>query len=204
MSLQPLMPILVLLLVMSAGSFAWFAGQSQVAVASAVANLFALLMVFIGLRTNRPLWRMPAERIKAEAAPIAARRNARLIALVYAWGAAAMFAVYQLVGFRWQHGWQYGAGMALIAAVIFLYAHKLGDPASGLRRPGSLNSVLKLTVLHGAAAAMGLAFLFTSGKLKSPKGDWPANLIFMAGGLAVVMLSAIAVYTQMQMKRVAR
>lgn len=204
MSLQPLMPILALVLVLSAGGFAWFAGQAQVVIASAIANLFALVVVVVALRANRPLWEMPADRIRAEAAPVAARRNARLIALVYAWGAAAMFAVYQLAGMRWQHGWQYGSGMALIAAAIFLYAHRLGDPASGLRNPRALNSVLKLTVLHGAGAAMGLAFLFTSGKLKSAKGDWPANLVFMAGGIAVLMLSAIAVYTHMRMKKVAR
>lgn len=204
MSLQPLMPFLALILVLSAGGFAWFAGQHEVAVTSAIANLFTLVVVFVALRTNRPLWEMPKDRIKGEAAPVAARRNARLIALVYAWGAAAMFAVYQLVGFRWQHGWQYGSGMALIAAAIFFYAHKLGDTASSLRTPRSLNSVLKLTVLHGAAAAAGLAFLFTSGKLKSAKGDWPANLIFLAGGIAVFMLSAIAVYTHMRMKRAVR
>lgn len=204
MSLQPLMPILALVLVVSAGAFAWLAGQGQVVAASVAANLFALIIVFVALRTNRPLWEMPADRIRAEAAPIAARRNARLVALVYAWGATAMLAVYQLVGLRWQHGWQYGSGMALIAAAVLLYAHKLGDPASGLRAPRALNSVLKLTVLHAAGAAMGLAFLFTSGKLKSPKGDWPANLIFMAGGIAAFMLSAIAIYTHMRLKKAVR
>lgn len=201
MSLQPLMPALVLALVLSAGAFSWFASDARPLAAAGAANAFALLMIIVGLRTNGPLWRLPKERITRDAAPVAARRNARLIALAYAWGAVSMLAVYKIVGVRWQHGWQYGSGMALIAAGMFLYAHRLGDPASGLRTPRSLNTVLKLTVLHTAAAAMGLAFLFTSGKLKSPKGDWPANLIFLAGGLAVLTLSAIAVATQMRLKK---
>lgn len=204
MTLQSLMPLLTLALVLSAGAFAHFAGEGQVAAASIAANAFTLILVFVSLRTNRPLWELPKDRIKPQAAPVAARRNARLIAFAYAWGAVAMFAVYKLVGIRWQHGWQYGSGMAMIAAGIFGYAHVLGDPKSSLRTPRNLNAALKLTVLHGAVAAVALAVLFTSGKLKSPRGDWPANIVFMAGGIAVVMLSAIAVYTMMGLRRAAR
>jgi len=201
MSLQPLMPILTLALALSVGAFAWLVGDSNVRAASVAANAFALLLIVVGLRTNSPLWRLPRDRITREAGPVAARRNARLIALAYAWGAAAMFAVYKLVGFKWQHGWQYGSGMALIAALVFLYAHKLGNPASSMRTPRALNAMLKVSVLHTAGAALGLGFLFTSGKLASARGDWPANIVFLAGGIAVLTLSAIAVATQMRLKK---
>src|SRR5690606_7124014 len=79
------------------------------------AGAFAALAIAIGLGLNQPLWTLDAHRITPEAAPVAAQRNAKLMALVWAWGAAAMAGVYTLGGLRWQHDWQYGSGMALIA-----------------------------------------------------------------------------------------
>jgi hypothetical protein len=44
-------------------------------------------------------------------------------------------------------------------------------------------------------------FLIGNGKLAPPKTDWVANHIFLAGGLAIAALSAIAAVTQGKLAR---
>jgi hypothetical protein len=43
-----------------------------------------------------------------------------------------------------------------------------------------------------------LAFLIGAGKLASAKGDWPANYIFLFGGLALIGLCYLAFRTQVR------
>jgi hypothetical protein len=113
----------------------------------------------------------------------AAHHNGMLQAYAWGVGAMSMLGVYLLSGLKWQHGWQYGCGMALIALVAFWFA----------RQPRWLNAVAVLVGLQAMAAAIGLAVLAGSGKLASPKGDWAANIIFVAGGVAIAALSVMAV-----------
>jgi drug/metabolite transporter (DMT)-like permease len=95
-----------------------------------------------------------------------------------------------LTGLSWQHGFQYGTAAALIAAGLLYYVHKLG--ASGANDPPPV----VLTILHSLAVTAGLIFLLASGKLQTPKGDWPANYIFLFGGFAIVGLCYFAYITQ--------
>lgn len=190
MSLQPLISTVVTALVLSAGGMTYGAmtGTRVIAVVSAL--LFALTVALVAGRINR----LPPGSTAAGAAPEALfhtmRRNTRLAALVYAWAAAAFFAVYGLSGVYWRHGFQYGTAAALIAGGLLFYVHRMGSDAG--RSPPSAN----LTLLHGIAVAGGLAFLLTSGKLASMRGDWPANIIFLFGGLALVGLCFVAYRTQ--------
>jgi hypothetical protein len=94
-----------------------------------------------------------------------------------------MLGVYLLSGLKWQHGWQYGTGMALIALAALAYA----------RSPRWLDAVAIVVALQGAASAIGLAVLAGSGKLASVKSDWAANVIFVAGGVTIAILSVLAV-----------
>jgi hypothetical protein len=143
-------------------------------ISAAAAALIPLALIAAAART----------KAMATADPIAtATHNAYLQALTWGAGAASMLGVYLLSGLRWQHGWQYGAGMALIALAALLYA----------RQPRWLNAVAGVVALQGAAAAIGLAVLAGSGKLASVKGDWAANIIFVAGGVAIAILSVMAV-----------
>ncbi len=120
------------------------------------------------------------------------RRSTLLVALVYAWGSAAMLGVYTLSGLAWQHGWQYGAAMAIIAAGIWAWAGHLAnapdEPAEARRQRWAF----RLAILHASAASGALVFLFLSGKLWAGKSDWAANQIFLAGGLAIVVVSIIS------------
>jgi hypothetical protein len=195
------MPALVCVLLASAGAMWAAAGAGNRLLAFAAAGAFGTSIVLAALRTNMPLWRRvqppgASGRLQAEAM----RRNARLAALVYAWGATAMFAVYMLSGLVWRHGWQYGSGMALIAAAFLAYVHAM-RPGSALRTPRALRAAGAFTVLHGFAALTGLAFMLSAGKLATVKGDWAANHVFLAGGAGLVALCALTLVTHVVLAR---
>jgi hypothetical protein len=165
----------------------------------AAAALFALALIAVAVQINRPLWGGQTEPDTTHTVH-AVRRNARLMALGYIWGAAALFAVYGFSGLRWQHAWQYGLAMTIIAAGIILYVHDLGRAGSARRSQRALDIGLQLTIAQALGALFGLGFLLASGKLAGIKGDWAANQIFLNGGVAVAVLSAIAAYTQYRLR----
>lgn len=130
-----------------------------------------------------------------------ARQYAQLIALNWGAGASAMLAVYLLSGLRWQHGWQYGSGMALIAVVGFAYANQIAQPGNRLAGRTSLDAVAALAAAQGLAATAGLVALVVTGKAWSTRGDWAANVIFIYGGIALALLSALAVAAHVRLRR---
>jgi len=164
-------------------------------VVAMAAALFAMITIAGGWRANIAIGALPPERITPLAAPIAARRNARLIALVYGWGGGSMLSCYYLTTLNWYHAWQYGCGMLLIGLAIYLYSALLGHDGSPAREPRWLLAAQKLTLIHGFAAVAGVLFILSSGKLWTGKPDWAANFIFIASGFAVAALSAISVLT---------
>lgn len=163
------------------------------------AGLFALALITSAVEMNVGFWRAGGAGESDDALLDAAIRNTRLVALGYLWGALALFMVYRLTPLRWQHGLQYGAGMALIAWLIQLYVHFLVQPGSRLRMPAALDKAMWLSILHGAGALGGLGFLLLSGKINSIKDDWAANYVFLAGGVMVVALSIVSALTHMRL-----
>ncbi len=156
--------------------------------------LLAGAIVGAALVVNMPAWRVGGGD---GAARSAIYTNTVLAALTYAWGAAAFFAVYGLSDVAWRHWWQYGTGAALFAIGISRLASRIGAAAAG-------TPPLSLTLAHGGAAALGLVFLIGSGKLATTKGDWVANDIFLFGGLAIILLCAIAACTQIRLAKPSR
>jgi hypothetical protein len=175
-----------------AGS-AWMSG--------AAALFLPVMSTFVALRVNAPYWTARTGPAGTDEIVTASRRNARLLAWTWGAGAASMLAVYMLSGLRWQHGWQYGLGMALIAVLGFAYSLRLGDAESALRTPGKLKIAAMLAAAQGIAAIGGILVLVLSGKVASVRADWAANIIFVAGGLAITVLSAIAVRTYARLNR---
>lgn len=164
-------------------------------------GLFAVALVATAVDVNMTWWRRPADK-PGEMTPVdAAIGNARLLVVAYAWGAVALLAIYRMTPLRWQHGLQYGAGMALVAWLVLLYAQSLSNPESRLRGPRALLQAAWLSIAHAGAALGGLSFLLVSGKIASVKDDWGANQIFLAGGLAVAALSIVSAYTQFRLMR---
>ncbi|MGE3428549.1 MAG: hypothetical protein AB7I44_17475 [Hyphomicrobiaceae bacterium] len=172
-------------------------------VSMAAAAIAAMLFVYTAITENRRLERTgPTTTNTVTPAAIAAGRiNAQLIGAVYNWGGLAMLTVYALSGIYWRHGWQYGLGMLLIALGLYNFARKISAPSSPLATPAALAISAMLALAQGIAAALALVILVASGKLATAKGDWAANHIFVAGGLAIVVISVLAYATHRRLSR---
>ena len=94
--------------------------------------------------------------------------------------------------------------MAVITFLLMGYAHALSKRGTVLASPRALVLSARIAWLHACACLGGLTFLVGSGKLLSNKGDWAANQVFLAGGIAMMVLSAIAAYTQQRLNALAR
>jgi hypothetical protein len=197
MSLQKLMPWLVGLLVASALAMRWSTFHDARGISAGAALLFVAAVVAAGFLINRQALRDPGREGRAQFHML--RRNTRLTALVYAWGAAAMLAVYALGALKWRHGWQYATAMALVAALLLWLVDRMGRPGNSLDTIESFRRVVPIAALHGALVTAGLAFLLLSGKLATVKGDWAANHVFLAGGIGVVLLSVLTSITHQRL-----
>lgn len=191
MHLRPLFPAILLALVMSAFIGVLAAGRGSGAAMVLACAVFIVQVCFSIARVNAPFWKMGAAAVEEDLAVACVWNNAMLAALIYAWGATAMFAIYSLSGLTWRHWWQYGAVMSLIAVGILIYAQMLSAGRTTLHRR-ALNFLMGITTLQGIAAASALYFLLTSGKLYSMRGDWASSYVFLAGCLILVILSIVA------------
>lgn len=194
MALRPPLPWLLATLL--AALVAMFLATSglQKAQAATSAAAFAILLVIAGLRSNSPLWRRGTA--KSTATPRQALwLTTLLIMLAYLWCALAFYAVYLGTSLRWQHGWEYGSAMLLVAVGHAIYLWHLDDPNASVSTPKAIGRAVALAALQAVAIACGLLWLIQSGKLSSLKGDWAANQLFLAGGFTVMCLSVIIVKT---------
>jgi len=194
-SLRPLLPWLLLAAALSITMMVLGAGRGDHFLPSLAAGLLVALVVGTGLGINAPLWsRTTGAAARPASVREALRCNVWLAALVYAWGASALFAIYSLSDLVWRHAFQYGSGAAVFAACIGLYGVWLGRTSNPHVPP------LFLTALHGAAAAGGLVYLVGADKLATAKGDWAANEVFLWGGLAIVALCVMSAMTQTRIR----
>ncbi len=179
-----MLSILLLAGALSVGIAILAAARRSEATLALAALLFALQVLVVLLRTNVPLWRGSAG---ADAGW--AWDNSVLTAISYAWGAAVMLTVYPLGGLVWRHWWQYGLGMALLAAGTLVVAGYL----VGARKPHDdgrgLVVLMRMTVGLVVAVVASLVYLVASGKLATPKDDWAANVVFITGGVTVLAIS---------------
>jgi hypothetical protein len=187
-----MLPTLLLAFALSIFVCVLAAARGSTVTLALAAGLFAVQVIFALTRINLPLWRAPGNR----AADFEwAWSNTMLTALVYAWGATAMFTTYSLTGLAWRHWWQYGAGMALLALGALWFAHQLATGRDGRAHARSHNFLLVMTGVQLAAVVIALAYLVSSGKLATEKADWAANVVFLAGGLTVAAISLASLYT---------
>ena len=202
MPLTTLLPWIIAAIVASIAAMVTGIASDLPIFSGTAAALFAAALFATAVDVNRPWWGGAAlPPADDDALVVAAVRNARLLALGYFWGALALLAIYRLTSLRWQHGLQYGAGMALFGWLALLYVHFLVRPDSRLRSPRALAQATWLSLAHGGAALGGVLFLLMSGKINSIKDDWAANQIFLAGGVALVGLSLVSAYTQFRLSR---
>lgn len=202
MALQPLIPGLVVVMVASIAMLVWAVGENARDLTLIASLTFPAAAVLIALIVNRVLPKgQPIDEVHE---PIfASRRNARLMAMIYAWGAAAIFAVYSLTQLWWWHSWQYGSAMAFIACCLLIYVNRMENLDSPLVRPRMLDAAATLALVQAIAIIAGLAFLIGSGKLDSTKPDWPANYVFVGGGLGLMLVSLVAARTHRKLRHLA-
>lgn len=194
-SVTPLIAATVAVMLVSVAGQGLGAAQSSVGFSVFAAAAFMVALMRVGWQINRPWWQTRqagdiGPGLK-DAQPIMAERNAQLLALGYAWGALSLMCVYLLTTLHWQHGWQYGLGMGLIALLI----HGFSRTISARWTPLLADRLATVSLVHGWAATAGLLWLFASGKMLSIKGDWAANIVFIFGGIMIVGVSALALRT---------
>jgi len=199
MPLQPIVPALILVTTISIVAMVWAVGGNARSVSLWAAFGFATVAVAITFLVNKPIWDNPPSLSQDEAVQTA-RRNAWLMATIYAWGGFAMFAIYTLTELWWWHSWQYGAAMLAIAAGLLIHAAQMGQATSNLRSPTALTAGAIVAGAQAVGAAAALVFLVTAGKLGSLGPDWPANHVFLAGGLAIIAVSLIATYSHRRLR----
>jgi hypothetical protein len=204
MSLQRIMPWLIALLVVTILAMMIAARAELTSATSAFAATFALGVVATSWRTNVGHWSAtPPADIATSLEPLhAARRNARLTSLTYAWAALAMLGLYTtpLTGLRWQHGWQYATAFGLLSVFALAYTHLSGSRNAATRQ--RLQRLAgPLSALQAMLATAGLAFLVMSGTLQSRRPDWAANVIFLYATLTIMIITAVALRTHVRLTR---
>ena len=143
--------------------------------------------------THRQIGRRPLRRVVLVVIWIAA--------LVYAWGAIAMLAIYSLTPLKWQHWWEYGTAMLLVACAILIYANALTAGPASLRSPRAIDILMGLTLAQGIAVVLVILWIVLSGKVHTMRGDWAANEIFIGGSAMLAMVSAISILTHRKLTR---
>lgn len=166
------------------------ARRSELTLALAAA-LFALQVLLVLARINVPLWR----GVQSGSEPAWAWDNSVLTSLSFAWGAAVMLTAYPLGGLVWRHWWQYGLGMALLGAGTLAVAGYLIGTRPPFRAGAPLTLLMRMTIGLVAAIIAALIYLVASGKLATPKDDWAANVVFLAGGVTVLIVSLTSLLT---------
>lgn len=139
---------------------------------------------------------------RPDALALSVIENSRLVAIAYAWCGTALQAVYvtPVTGIRWQHSWQYGLGLALMAVISFGYAALVSRARVAPRRSGALAAAPLLAFVQTLLAAGTAAFMIGSGKLLTRRMDWAANHVFLFGSLAVLAVTLVALVTMRRME----
>ncbi len=204
MSLQRFMPWLITLLVVTVLAMMIAARAGLSSTTTAFGAVFAVAVVAASWRINVGHWAAasPARGTTSLEPLHAARRNARLTGLTYAWSALGMLGLYTtpLTGLKWQHGWQYATAFGLLSVLALAYTH-LSGTCDAARRERLQKLAGPLAALQATIAAAGLAFLVMSGTLQSKRADWAANIIFLYAALAIMILCAVALRTHIRLTR---
>ncbi len=178
----------------------WAADQADQTMHAAAAAAVAILAVVVAwlLGPSEPLPGLdPARR--------AAARYALLIAVVYLWGSVALLVSYYLTDQSWYHAYQYAIYLAL-PGLISLYVfrrHLRPAAAETIVRDldtGHWMAWAQLVVMLGVLVYMWLSREVAMG-LAGENANWAAVSIMLAGALALVVVSVLAIMTDRRLGR---
>ncbi len=188
--------------IVSIGGMVWAAFHDDRWLSLIAALAFALIVIVTATVFNLQHW-FSASRSGVKRAIDLSRGNAIFMAITFGWGAFAMLGVYGLSDLWWWHSWQYGLLMLALGVSLLIYANALGRPNIPIAKSVALDLGAALALLQGLGAAVGLGFLLGTDKLSSLKPDWPANHVFLAGGIAICVLSLVAAGMHYRMRSMA-
>lgn len=157
---------------------------------------FVACAVLCALRLNSLVW--PDAGASVDRAANLAQLNAGLLATAFIWGGAAILAGYYLTDLFWHHAWQYGLGMCLSGFMALGLRWHLVQTDGLLRQAHWLERLTWLSGLLAVGTTAGLVFLVASGKLARDNVDWLANHVFVAGGVSVLAIAVISVWSQLR------
>ena len=160
----------------------------------AVAGLSALIFAGMGVRENAHLTTSGASQHAIGAS------SARHMGLVWIWGAAILVLSYTLLLTPWREWLHFFAAFAVVGVLCLLFA-------SALERDAASNSddqtMLKLgrlltigQVVGMLAMLIGIAIDPDKSIVTKARPDWAANIVFVFGGLALLAISAHALWQQ--------
>lgn len=190
MTLGAMIRWLVVLLLGSIASLVVAArAESRLGVVLSVAA-FAAAAVLVSARTNQSFW--SAEPGATSGACIVAfRRNARLLALTYAWGALAMQALYTpfLTGLLWWPAWPIAMILATLGVLTSAFGY-LQLRAGAAAMSARLRQMVRVWFTGQAwSAAILLLVLAGAGTRNGTRVEWGAAQILTFCCLAVLMQS---------------
>lgn len=199
---RPPFQIVIAILVVCVVAMAVAAGRGSETATASAAACAASLLIGAGVLTNLATWRAsPTAQTPPVNAAIALQRSTVLTALAYAWGSLALFTIYLGTPLSWQHGWQYASVMAIIAVGHVVFLRHLAAQPTPVAVSRATKRAVMLACLQGTATVVAMVWLVMSGKLGTLRDDWAANTVFLAGGTALAVLSAIIVVTHIIAER---
>ena len=171
------------------------AGALQKVESAIAAAVFVFVIVTAAIRTNAPVWRRrpSASEITPRDALIT---TTRLVVLAFSGAASPSSRSISAPAFAGSTAGNTAPAMVLIAGAYAYYLSRLRDPHDDWSKPsGNRARWCDLPPIRLSPIGAGLVWLISSGKLATLRGDWAANQLFLAGGFAVICLSAIIVKT---------
>lgn len=121
------------------------------------------------------------------------RNSVCLSVLTCAWSAAALFLAYPIAGLHWLHGWEYGVVFGLVTCAFARYWQRLANCPDENSQLAAVARAKSLATVQAIAIVSTMLWLVASGKLRTIKGDWLANDVFLASGCAMLALSVLLV-----------
>lgn len=182
---------LLVIAVVSVAMLAYAAASSDRLVAAIAAALFAQRMIFTGFRATSTQHIVGTANDDAMPPLKVLQNTTRLTAMTLLWAGLALLTAYPIVGLKWQHGWQYGAGALILSAGFFIFTKRLytaDDPATA---PAAIESARRLSIGFAASIAGAAIWLLVTGKLGTVKNDWLANDVFLAAGGSILALAVL-------------
>lgn len=126
--------------------------------------------------------------------------TARHMALVWLWGAGVLGLSYMLLIPPWREWLHFFAAFAIVGVLCVVFAQALERDAatnSDDRTMLKLGRVLTIAQVVGMLATLiGLAIDPDKSILTKARPDWAANIVFVFGGLALLGISAYALWRQ--------